>query len=304
MRMIILGLIYLCCGPVFAQERSMGTIVPVKDSITNLGNPTTRKEAVKELRKTGYPAFKELRSLAKNTSKGRDERIAAVLLTGEIVTSTAAAASDREGFRKDAETMLSSDKDDFVREASAIALGKLEDKNALKSLKSALNDKSGNVRMRAAWALAKNGDYSGKEAALQMLDSDDASGQAVAIEALEEIEDNSLIPELEKRLKAQNPGTRISAILAIKRVKLKSLSAEKRITFFAESLTDKQAEVVQWAAKKLTAEIENDRPQKYLALKSLKTFSADKSNSRHYLGIKWLNYLVEKGKISEEEMYK
>jgi len=306
MRKTCLGLsVYVLAGLPFVVMAQSTKTVTVDGLVAELGKPELRKAAVQELRNKGYGAFKALKSVAKNSKKGRDERVAAILLAGDIVKlSTAATVSDRDGFRKDAEGLLSGDKDDFVREASALALGKFGDKSAIATLKKSLTDKNANVRMRSAWALARVGDNSGADAALKMLDTDDAGGQFVAIEALGEIGDPLLLPELEKRASSTNQGTRICAILAINRVKMKKLSGEERIKFLAQSLADEQAEVAQWAAKTLASEVMNGGEHEISALTALKKFSADKSNRRRYLGMKWLNYLVEERKIIEENVYK
>lgn len=48
-----------------------------------------------------------------------------------------------EGARIDLEEVLEKDKDKFCREAAAIALGRLEDKEAISKLKEAMKDECG-----------------------------------------------------------------------------------------------------------------------------------------------------------------
>ena len=303
MRTIILGLLCFCCGQTFAQEQSTSTVIPIRDSMVNLGKPGMRKDAVKELRKAGYPAFKGLRSLAKNTGKGRDERIAAVLLAGEIVkASTVAAASEREGFRKDAETMLASDKDDFVREASAMALGKLGDKNSVKSLKAGLNDKSANVRMRSAWALAKNGDYSGKEVAIKGLKSSNVTEQVLAVDALEEVGDKTSIAIIRENLSSDNVWSRINTALAIKRIEYKNLNIEQKIPYLEEAARDKQAEVRNWAVGELTKRISEAGGDRDSALSALKKIAKDPDNPAASKAAKSLSLLLKIGSVQWSEL--
>ena len=287
----------------FAQEKSTGSVVSIESSIAKLRKSDKHREAVAELRNVGYPAFKDLRSMAKDTGKGRDERIAAVLLAGEIVkTSTAAAVSDRDGFRKDIEAMLAGEKDEFVREASAIALGKLEDKNALKSLKSALNDKSGNVRMRAAWALAKNGDYSGKEAALDGLKSKNVTDQILAVDALEGMNDDSLIGKIRDNLKSDNVWTRINSALALNRIGIKKLTGVDRIAYLGKALKTEQEEVRQWAVGVLASDVSQNRPEKAEAQALLLKTAKESGNPAAQHSAAALVSLIDEGKINKEEI--
>lgn len=290
-------------GTLSAQQQSTGPVVSVKESMLKFSKADKRKEAVIELRKAGYPAFKNLRSLAKDPRRGMDERIAAVMLAGEIVkASTAAPAADREGFRKDVEVMLAGDKDDFMREASAITLGKLADKNAIKSLKSALNDKSGNVRMRAAWALAKNGDHSGKDITIRGLKSSNVTEQVLAVEALDEMGDKATIEEIRGNLKSDNVWTRINSALAIKRIEYRSLKAEEKVSYLEQTMNDPQLEVRNWAVKELAKKIEDSTPDRDKALAALKKAAKDGNNPASFKAAKSLGLLLKNGSIQEKEL--
>lgn len=300
---VVFYLLLAFCDVLYAQQQSTGPIVSVRESMSKFSKADKRKEAVVELRKAGYPAFKGLRSLAKDAKRGRDERIAAVLLAGEIVkASTAAPIADREGFRKDTEAMLAGDKDDFVREASAITLGKLADKNAIKSLKSALNDKSGNVRMRAAWALAKNGDYSGKDMTVRGLKSSNVTEQVLAVEALDEMGDKTVIEEIRGNLKSDNVWTRINSALAIKRIEYKSLKTEEKISYLEQTMNDPQLEARNWAVKELAKKIEDSAPDRDKALAALKKAAKDGKNPASLKAAKNLGLLLKSGSIQEKEL--
>lgn len=300
---MVLYAVFAFYGELYAQQQSTGLVVSMKESMLKFSKADKRKEAVVELRKAGYPAFKGLRSLAKDTGRGRDERIAAVILAGEIVkTSTAAPAADREDFRKDAEAMLAGDKDDFVREASAITLGKLADKSAIKSLKSALNDKSGNVRMRAAWALAKNGDYAGKEAALGGLKSDRVAEQVLAVMALEEMVDDGLLGTIRENLKSESTWTRINSALAIKRIEIKRTHGTTRIDYLENAMHDNQTEVQQWATKELSREIEEGGPNRDKSLAVLKRTAENKKSAASFYSGKILRRLIKESKVKESEL--
>lgn len=297
--------LFAFCGVLYAQQQSTGPVVSVKESMSKFSKADKRKEAVVELRKAGYPAFKGLRSLAKDARRGRDERIVAVMLAGEIVkASTAAPITEREGFRKDTEAMLAGDKDDFVREASAITLGKLADKNAIKSLKSALNDKSGKVRMRAAWALAKNGDNSGKEAALSGLKSERVSEQVLAVEALEEMDDDALLEPIRENLKSENTWTRINSELAIKRIEIKRTHGTTRIDYLENAMHDNQTEVQQWATKELSREIEEEGPNRDKSLAVLKKAAENKNSAASFYSGKIIRRLTREGKVNKWELKK
>jgi HEAT repeat protein len=200
------------------------------------------------------------------------------------------------------EDTLKNDDDNLTREASAIALGHLKDHDAIPKLKEALNDRSGNVRMRAALGLAKMGDDTGKRQALDALKGRDVTAQLLAIDALEEYNDKAVIPQLRQNLTSDNVWTRIHSQLAIKRIESKDLQGQAKLNYLQETLKDKQFEVNNWAAESLMKEVVNNTENSTQALNILKDNAKNKEIAGCYSCNKMLRYLVETGKISESEI--
>lgn len=304
MRKTCLGLsVYMLVGLPFAVMAQSTRAVTVDGLLAELGKPETRKAAVQELRGKGYVALKALKSVAKNSKKGRDERITAILLAGDIVKlSTAATMSDRDAFRKDAESLLTADKDDFVREASALALGKFGDKSAIPNLKKSLMDKNANVRMRSAWALAKNGDNSGKDAAIKGLKSNNVTEQVLAVEVLEELGDRGSIEVIRDNLSSDNVWSRINTALAIKRIEYRNTKDDLKIQYLEDATKDKQLEIRNWAVGELAKKVGASGADRDIALDTLKRLSKDPSNPAAGKASKSIGLLLKSGSVQWAEL--
>jgi HEAT repeat protein len=165
----IISLIFLITLPVFAQS--------MKRTVRNLERKQTRREAIRKLSKGGKSSAKYLRKLAINRKKDRDSRVAAILLLGKIKDKNSS---------QDLVDILENDQDQHCQEAAVISLGNLGNKKSLPRLRKAMKNKnrSVNIRMRAAQAMAK----SGKKDALTTLREDkNATGKLLAVEALAEM---------------------------------------------------------------------------------------------------------------------
>jgi len=260
----------------------------VDEAIRRLEGEGTRKEAIRDIEKIGKPAGPSLIRTAKDESKDQNTRISAIMLLGKIKAEQA---------RDSLEEILEKDEDKFCREASAIGLGRLEDKRARPKLKQALSDKSGNVRMRAAWALAKIGDGSGYELALETIKGKDVTAQLLAIDALEAIGNKEAIPILKQNLESENVWTRIHSKLAIKRLEMLGLSEIERLNFLKETLKDEQFEVNNWAAIELGKIALSDIPESQLAIDILRNTVIDSKLPGSYAASKIVRSLIELGKI-------
>ena len=257
-------------------------------TISKLQKKETRQEAVKEIEKIGKPAVTQLRQLAKDKKKDQNSRISAIVLLGRM---------NAEESGADLEKILEKDEDKLCREASAISLGNLGNKKAIPKLKQALKDESGNVRMRAVQSLAKLGDKSGKQLALDTLTKEnDVTGKILAGDALEAIGDKNLIPILRQYDNDNNVWTRVYTNLAIKKLEMVGLSGSEQMQYLKKALNDSQNVVNQWSVLKL-AEIGTNE-----AINILKEAAKNKEikGSRIAKGV--LIKLVEIGKISENEI--
>lgn len=264
---------------------SMAAVDPAQ-SVKKLEKRETRREAIAELEKAGKASLAHLMNIAKDSKQSNEVRVPAIVLIGKIK------ADEAMGGLED---ILANDKDKYSREAAAIALGHLGNKQATPALQKALNDASGNVRMRAAWALAKMGDHGGKGLALKTLKGNDVSAQLLAVDALEAMGDKSILPELEKNAKNNNTWTRVHSKLAIKRISIQGLGDKQRIAYLSDTLNDKQYEVNNWAAIELG---KTGTPEAMAVLKkSAKGFRQPGSRSAK----KVLNRLVQQGKTTNEE---
>lgn len=263
----------------------------IEQAIRKLEREETRKEAIEELEKMGKPAHPSLIKLAKDKGKEPDIRISAIILLGKLKD---------EQVREPLEEILEKDEDKFCREASAIGLGKLGDKRAILKLKQALNDESGNVRMRAAWALAKMGDNSGYELALETIKGKDITAQLLAIDALEAIGNKDAIPILKQNLDSENVWTRIHSKLAIKRLEMLGLSETEKLNFLKETLKDEQFEVNNWAAVELGKIALSESAQSQSAIDILRNTARDGRMPGSYAASKMVRRLIELGKIKEQ----
>ena len=226
---------------------------------------------------------------AKDSSLQQKERVLAILTIGKSTTTV-------ERSRTILEEILEKDENKFCREASAMALGILCDKKAIPKLKQSLKDDFGNVKMRAVWALAKMGDKSGKELALETIKGEDVTAQLLAVEAIEAIGDKDMIDELKKNLDSKNVWTKIHSKLAIKRLEIQGLSEAEKLNFLEKTLKDNQLEVNRWAA------IELGKRGTTEAINILKQATKDRENPGNYSARKILQRLVEMGKISKEDL--
>lgn len=293
----------LIIGMPIASMAQSTKAVTVDGLVAGLGKPETRKAAVQELRDKGFVALKVLKGVAKNSRKGRDERVASILLAGDIVKlSTAATMADRDGFRKDAESLLATDKDDFVREASALALGKFGDKSAITTLKKSLMDKNANVRMRSAWALAKNGDNSGKDAAIKGLKSNNVTEQVLAVEVLEELGDKGSIEVIRDNLSSDNVWSRINTALAIKRIEYRNTKEDLKIQYLEDATKDKQLEIRNWAVGELARRVGAAGVDRGIALDALKAIAKDPANPAAGKAASTLSILLKSGSVQWSEL--
>jgi len=260
----------------------------VEKAIQKLQKKETRQEAIMEIEKIGKSVAPQLRQLAKDKEKDQDSRVSAIILLGKL--------KDGES-EIDLENLLEKDEDKFCREASAISLGNLNDKKAIPKLKQALKDESGNVRMRAVWALAKMGDKSGKQLALDTIQKEkDATHKLLAAEALGEIGDKDIIPELEENFKSSDIRTRWYSKVAIKKIGMANMDEQSRIKYLEKILNSD--EMNNWSAVELvkigTAE----------AINALKETAKNAKNPGSGSAYKVLEKLVEQGKLPKEELQK
>jgi len=263
----------------------------IDEAIRKLEKQGTRKEGIRHIEKIGKPAGPLLIRTAKDKSKNQNMRISAIMLLGKI-------KADRA--RQSLEEILEKDEDKFCREASAVGLGKLEDKRAKPKLKQALNDKSGNVRMRAAWALANMGDGSGYELALETIKGKDITAQLLAIDALEAIGNKEAITILKQNLESENVWTRIHSKLAIKRLEVLGLSEIEKLSFLKETLKDEQFEVNNWAAVELGKIALSESAQSQSAVGILRNTAMDSKMPGSYAASKMVRRLIELGKIKDQ----
>jgi HEAT repeat protein len=223
---------------------------------------------------------------AKDTTKDQNARVAAIVLAGKL---------NDEGANRDIENILEKDANAYCREAAAIALGHSGDKQAIPKLKQAMKDSSGNARMRAVWALAKMGDTSGKQLALEAIKGKDVTAQMLAVDALEMIGDKDAIPELKKNLDSGSSWARIHSMLAIKRLEIKDLSGNERLSYFRETLKDKQFEVSKWAVTEL---LKTGTPE---AIRILKEAAKDPSTKGSYTAKRAVKAFEKQGNVKAEE---
>jgi len=262
----------------------------VDEAIRRLEDQGTRKEAIRNIEKIGKSAGPSLIRTAKDKSKNQNTRISAIMLLGKIKAEQA---------RESLEEILEKDEDKFCREASAIGLGKLEDKRARPKLKQALSDKSGNVRMRAAWALANMDDDSGYELALETIKGKDITAQLLAIDALEAIGNKKAILILKQNLDSENVWTQIHSKLAIKRLEMLGFSEKEKLNFLKKTLKDEQFEVNNWAAVELGKIALSDIPESQSAIDILRNTAMDSKIPGSYAASKMVRRLIELGKIKE-----
>ncbi|MBU2462362.1 HEAT repeat domain-containing protein [bacterium] len=267
----------------------------IKEIIERLQDPKTRQEAIKEIERIGKPAGVHLSQIAKDRDKDQNSRVTSILLLGR---------TKAENARIDLEEILEEDKDKFCREAAAIALGESQDKEAIPKLKEAMKDESGNVRMRAVWALAKLQDKSGKRLALETLKGKDVTAQLLAVEALEAIGDKSIIDELKANVDDPDLSvwTKIHSKLAVKKLQVLGLNDIDRLNFLRETLKDEQSEVNYWAVKELGEEIIDNTPNRKQAIDILNEVAKDPRIPGSTSASKLLLKFIELGEVTREEI--
>jgi HEAT repeat protein len=193
--------------------------------IERLTKPEQRREAARQIEKEGKAAGRHLRRFAKDRKNDRNSRVAAIALIGRIKDDEAT---------EDLEGLLENDGDQLCREASAMALGNLGNRKTIRTLKNALKDESPNVRMRSVWALAKLGDTSGKELAMQAIrEEENATEKMLAAEALGAVGDKSCISELQQNPSNSNLAVRWYSKVAIKQIEMSSMSESEIIQYLA-----------------------------------------------------------------------
>ncbi len=239
-----------------------------KDFINNLSNPEKKQFAIEQLKLMGTSAVPYLiegletkpRILKEEVSQ---KRIVCAILLGKT--------KDKRG--KIPLIKALSDNDKFVREASCLGLSYLKDKDTIKELKKALNDLSGNVKMRAGLALARLGDYSGKTMAIESINQDDITAQFLATDVLEELKAKDAIPILQSYI--NNPKslswTRVHSLLAIAKIEASELIKEEKLNYYDKTLKEhKQLEVTRWVCDELLKLITEKDPLSIKAEEILK----------------------------------
>jgi beta-lactamase regulating signal transducer with metallopeptidase domain len=175
--------------------------------------PTPGEQAAIALASFGKPSFEPLKnSLA--DARGAVRRNAAWAI-GELTNM-------RDGERAGAVPQLISllsDSDEWVRMASARALGEIRDERAADKLIAALADGEWRVRQVAAWALSELKDEGAVEALCRLLVSD-AQGEVrqTAAMALGEIRSQKALPSLKQALGDAQPRVREKAKWAISEI--------------------------------------------------------------------------------------
>ncbi len=279
-------------------------------AIKKLESQATRVEGIKEVESLGDKTIPSLIQLSEDKEKDRDSRVAAIILLGRVKKQkvpqksqmSLQMSSDDQKIKNSLETTMATDQDAFCREASALTLGNIGNKESIPKLKEALKDSAGNVRMRAVWAMAKCGDKSGKELAVEALRSRDVTEQFLAVEALETIGDKEIIPQLKENLKNENVWTMINSQLAIKRIEIQGLSGDQRMDYLKSSLQDPQYEVNHWSSEELAKEIRMNTTNREKSLGILKETSKDSKHPGNYSATKTLRILLSEDVISEKEL--
>ncbi len=222
----------------------------------------------------------------KKTEKKRQAKIASTLFMGKL---------KRKEAKKIIENNLNNDEDKFVREASAIALmemnldqkavlkaeggrlkaeekqkrkmNKEEINESIKALQKALDDESGNVRMRAILALVRirqNSEIGSqnteigieelKKRALKGIKSENVTESFLAIEAIETIGDKNMTTILKQNFNNKNVWIQLHSKIAVKSLETQGITIAEKLKYLKETLEDEQYEISKWAAEELAKE--------------------------------------------------
>lgn len=270
---------------VFAETTGLNS------AIEKFKNKETRYEAIQEIESIGVPAAEELKKLINDERIDQTTRSYAIMMLGRIKS---------EDDRMYLEQIFTNDNNINNRDSAGLALGYLGDKQSIPALTNGLQDKSSRVCMRAAWALAELGDNSGRDLALTAIKKGrNAMALMLAVDALEAMNDKTIITRLKENLKNPNPNTRRYSMIAIKRLEAQSLSSDDKRNYLKEMLKDRQPEITRWAAFELVKDGSTE------AADILKETARDVQNpagSRSSQDA--LQILVEQGKLNKEDLNK
>jgi HEAT repeat protein len=111
--------------------------------------------------------------------------------------------------------ILSNDRSAEVREACALALGCIGDRQAVEVLIRTLQDRNETVREQAIWALGHIGVKEAVPALLEVLNDTDSRVSFVAAWALVEVGDSSVIPALKRMLDHKDPLVQLGAAASL-----------------------------------------------------------------------------------------
>lgn len=263
-------LLFIIPGIIFSQ--SIDTL------IKDLGEPNKRLIAIEGIKKLGTLAVPSLIEVLeekplKILSTKEKEKIQRIKITSIILL-----GKTKDKRAKEPIINALKDKDKFVREASCLGLSYLKDPSTIPYLKALLKDKSGNVRMRAALALARLGNDAGKELAIKAINEDDITAQFLAGDVLEALKADDAIPILKSYI--DNPNslswTRVHSLLAISKIEASKLKDEDRLEYLNNTLkTHQQLEVAKWAAQELANLILNQDPLSSKAREILENASSN-----------------------------
>jgi len=117
---------------------------------------------------------------------------------------------------------ITTDKSEFVRCSSALALGRLHNKKAIPVLMAALHDHSKEVREHAIWGLGQMNDKAAISPLLAQLKGEDVISQIDAARALGELRYASVVPQLIEALGGRSAGLDGAVIEALTKIGDKS----------------------------------------------------------------------------------
>lgn len=276
-----------------------GDIDPLIEALSS-GSITLRLEAIKRIEDKGTLAVPSLiEAIERRKTRGltseenQQLRVTSCILLGKT--------RDKRALSPLLKALK--DEDKFVREASLLGISYLGEKKVIPELKNFLRDPSGNIRMRAALALARLNDRSGYLPALNAIKEDDVCAQFLATDVLGELRAEEAIPILQSYI--DNPEslswTRVHAMLAIAKIKSSLLRKKERLSFFDDTLSKhKQLEVCQWITEELARLILEDDPLSKEAILILKRAAEEYPFPGGYSAYKRLLMLQRLGRIEEE----
>ena len=239
----------------------------------------TRVEGTKQLEQMGSDIVPDLKKAAFDATEEEYVRAAAIGKLGRLKAIE---------YREKIEECLLSDKSRMCRITASVSLGLIGNVKSIPVLKKAMQeDSSETSRMYAALALAKMGDYSGKEPAMEMLASSNINGQIVAVEILGVIGDKKLLPRLKTHLKDTNDEWKqLNTKEAIYSIEMKSLRGQELLEYLKNILyKDEFYMLHQWVAEKI-ANLKTPE-----AIKVLKSIASDKKAKGAHAA--WKQLMVE-----------